>query len=76
MFVLFAERALSAEFRRLLEVDLEAVAADGGIERVVDEVDFEAELVAIVGRSPIEIVDEKLRRDRGDLTNGRAPSSP
>jgi hypothetical protein len=67
MLVLFAVRSVSGQFRRMLEVYRESVTSDAGIERLVFEIELEAEPVTIVRNRSIKIVHEKLRGDPGNL---------
>src|SRR5205085_12255290 len=67
MLVLFAVRPVRGQFRRMLEVDRESVPSDGRIERLILEIKLKAEPVTIVSNRSIQIVDQKLRSDPGNL---------
>src|SRR5579864_2157705 len=68
MFVLFAVCSVRGQFRRALEVDSEPVARDAGVKRLVLERERKAKPVTIPGYGPVQIVDEKLRRDPGNAS--------
>jgi hypothetical protein len=69
MLVLFPVRSVSGQFRRVLEVYRESVTSDARIERLILEIELEAEpvTITIVRNRLIKIVDEKLRGDPRNL---------
>jgi predicted nucleic acid-binding protein len=67
MLVLFPVRSVGDEFLCLFKVYRESVTCDARIERLVLEIELEAEAVTIVRNRSVEIVDEKLRGDPGNL---------
>ena len=74
VLVLFAVRPVGRQFRRVLQVDRESITTDAGVERLIFEVEREAEPVPIVRNRSIEVVDEKLRGNPDNLrstVNGR-----
>src|SRR5215471_21493400 len=71
MFVLLAVRPIGERFRRALEMNREAVAADARVERLIAEVQVEPEPAAVIRNRRIEIVDQELRCDPGELRDTR-----
>lgn len=56
-------------------MQLQTIALADGIEAAIDEAEGEAEDVAIEGDSAVEIVDEELRRESGELRRRHDQSS-
>src|SRR5215472_17899516 len=67
MFILLPVFSVSTQFRRMLEMDRESVARDGRVERLIREIELEAQLVTVVPNRPVKIVDEKLRGYPGQV---------
>ena len=67
MLVLFPVRPVGGQSRRMLEVYRESVTPDARIERLILEIELEAEPVTIVRNRSIKIVNKKLRGDPGNL---------
>jgi len=51
----------------MLEVDRESVTPDGRIEGFIDEVELETKLFAVISDRSLQIIDEKLRSDPGNV---------
>src|ERR1700722_7026763 len=66
MFVQFAVLSVGGEFWRMLQVNREAVTRYARVEGLLFKIQLEAEIVAVVGNRPPQIIDEKLRGDPGD----------
>ena len=62
-----AMHPLACEPGRPLEVNRQSVAAHGGVERLVGELELETKHVAVAGDRRIEIVDQELRRNAREL---------
>src|SRR5688572_6186610 len=61
MFMLLAMRPVSDRLRRAFQMNSKTVTTDAGIERLVAEVQFESELLLVIGDGCVKIVHQKLR---------------
>ncbi|HUI84683.1 MAG TPA: hypothetical protein VL240_10690 [Candidatus Binatia bacterium] len=66
VFVLLAVFSVGRQFRSTLEMDREAIPRDRRIERLIVEIQLEAEPVTVVRNGTVKIVDEKLRSYPGE----------
>src|SRR5258705_512310 len=66
MFVQFAVLSVRGEFWRMLQVNREAVTRYARVEGLILKIQLKAEIVAVVGNRPSQVIDEELRGDAGN----------
>ena len=58
MSVLFPVFSRRGQFRRMLEVYCESIARDARVERLIIQIELEAELVTVIRNGPLKIIDK------------------
>lgn len=61
MFVVFSVLSFRGQFRSMLQMYRQSVPRDSRVERLILEIEVEAEFVKVVCNCPVKIIDEKLR---------------